>query len=1014
MCRSRDGEGDLALDCARGSPDRRSDRRPREGQRAMSRRRRRSGDTWEDDDWIDPDLDDDEPTSSCSTLTSPVALISSPFRGSPRETAGHELVAAPDRSESAPCKGGPAGPRGRRKISSSTPSTWRAPCRTTGWCWRLLSRQRKQDGSWREPRPAKIQSVPARDAARRGRPEDSLPLDGRAGTPTALRFLVFSVRPGPADLSPLLPAAGHVAPPDVRDGPVLLRLGLPARSLRPARWDEGPPWELWLAVQRGPRGGYLVSADLRREDERLALSAPVMLVAGGFVFTADRVAQFADGGLFPWISLWRTSGDLSVPASQGAGVARRGPVDSRRAAARGAPRAGLRRDGGGPAPAAPGARGQDALRRGAPRLSSLLRLRRHRRARGQPGRGVFQPDQRRLRSARPGAERVHAERLAGSASAAADYVATAIGAWPGHRPGPPLPRRGRAARGGLARRGRGQALSPAPASSSSRSPSGIDWFELRGAGRLRRPGRVAAARAAGRPAPRRERRAARRRHARHAARGVAARSTAPLAGLGDAEDDRPAVRRGRRSACSTPCWPPSPRSRCDETFDAGPHRAAAASRASSRPRRPPASWASCAATSARASAGSTSSRDSASAAAWPTTWAWARPSRCWPCSRPPRARASSPEERPGPSLVVVPRSLVFNWKQEAARFTPELRVLDHTGRRPARRPASTSTTTTWSSPPTARCAATSRRSQGLEFDYAILDEAQAIKNADSRVGQGRPAAPAPTTAWRCPARRSRTTWASCGACSSSSTPACSARRSVFKRLAGGAAQARRGHAPLLAQALRPVHPPPHQGAGRQGPAREARADALLRAGAGAAQALRRAARPLPRSRCSASSSASGLKQLEDPGARSAAAAAPGRLPPGPDRPEARRRGAAPSSTCSCRSSTRSSTEGHKALVFSQFTSLLAIVRDAARRRGHHLRVPRRPDPRPQAARRALPERPRLPALPHQPQGRRPRPEPDRRRLRLPARPLVEPGRRGPGHRPRAPHRPDPARSSPTA
>ena len=32
-----------------------------------------------------------------------------------------------------------------------------------------------------------------------------------------------------------------------------------------------------------------------------------------------------------------------------------------------------------------------------------------------------------------------------------------------------------------------------------------------------------------------------------------------------------------------------------------------------------------------------------------------------------------------PSLVVVPKSLVFNWKQEAERFTPQLRVLDHTG-----------------------------------------------------------------------------------------------------------------------------------------------------------------------------------------------------------------------------------------------------------------------------------------------------------------------------------------------
>ena len=45
-----------------------------------------------------------------------------------------------------------------------------------------------------------------------------------------------------------------------------------------------------------------------------------------------------------------------------------------------------------------------------------------------------------------------------------------------------------------------------------------------------------------------------------------------------------------------------------------------------------------------------------------------------------------------PSLVVVPKSLVFNWKQEAARFTPQLRVLDHTGiGRESRRPVADTT-----------------------------------------------------------------------------------------------------------------------------------------------------------------------------------------------------------------------------------------------------------------------------------------------------------------------------------
>ncbi len=98
-------------------------------------------------------------------------------------------------------------------------------------------------------------------------------------------------------------------------------------------------------------------------------------------------------------------------------------------------------------------------------------------------------------------------------------------------------------------------------------------------------------------------------------------------------------------------------------------------------------------------------------------------------------------------------------------------------------------------------------------------------------------------------------------------------------------------------------------------------------------------------------------------------------------------------------------EGHKALVFSQFTSLLAIVRERLDSKGDRLRVPRRPDARPRSPRRAIPERPGLPAVPDQPQGRRARAEPHRRRVRLPARPVVEPGRRGPGHRPRPPHRP---------
>ena len=81
-----------------------------------------------------------------------------------------------------------------------------------------------------------------------------------------------------------------------------------------------------------------------------------------------------------------------------------------------------------------------------------------------------------------------------------------------------------------------------------------------------------------------------------------------------------------------------------------------------------------------------------------------------------------------PSLVVVPRSLVFHWKREAARFAPKLKILDHTGGgrlKPGDHFDEYDVVLT--------TYGTLRRDalqlKDLRFDYCILDEAQAIKNA---------------------------------------------------------------------------------------------------------------------------------------------------------------------------------------------------------------------------------------------------------------------------------------------
>ena len=103
------------------------------------------------------------------------------------------------------------------------------------------------------------------------------------------------------------------------------------------------------------------------------------------------------------------------------------------------------------------------------------------------------------------------------------------------------------------------------------------------------------------------------------------------------------------------------------------------------------------------------------------------------------ARRASPDSS-GPSLVVVPRSLVFNWKQEAARFTPRLRVLDHTGVARAVDGFANYDLVLTTYGTLRRDAA---EFKDIEFDYIVLDEAQAIKNPGHRIRQGR--APAART-----------------------------------------------------------------------------------------------------------------------------------------------------------------------------------------------------------------------------------------------------------------------------
>ena len=304
----------------------------------------------------------------------------------------------------------------------------------------------------------------------------------------------------------------------------------------------------------------------------------------------------------------------------------------------------------------------------------------------------------------------------------------------------------------------------------------------------------------------------------------------------------------------------------------------------------------------------------------------------------------------GPSLIVVPRSLVFNWVQEAEKFCPRLRVLDYTGTgRHATRedfPDYDLIVTTYG---TLRTDIVDL-SQIL-FDYVILDEAQAIKNADSQAAK----------AARLLHGRHRLAMSGTPienhlgelwSIFEFLNPGMLGTASVFKKHASGASAADEGARSLLARALRPfilrrtkkqvVEDLPDKVEQTLfcdlEPAQRQIYEELK---AHYRQALlRKETTELGRSKIEVLEALLRLRQ---------AACHPGLIDP--------ERAGDPSAKLDMLMPQLAEVaeEGHKILVFSQFTKFLGAGPRPARRRGDQVRVPRRSDPQPRRAGRELPE-----------------------------------------------------------
>ncbi len=177
----------------------------------------------------------------------------------------------------------------------------------------VAQRERKLNGSWRKPKSRKIR---AEEIARLPDPADrkiAAILLGAWQEP-GYSYPSYYYNSAPARYALPITLWDVLLPLMCATRRCFLRTSTGADGSTPLEWDDRPPWELSLrvALESGVTG-YKLTGSLRREDRELDITQPVLLLAGGLVFFNGRIACLQDYGAFGWISLLRAHGSLSIP-----------------------------------------------------------------------------------------------------------------------------------------------------------------------------------------------------------------------------------------------------------------------------------------------------------------------------------------------------------------------------------------------------------------------------------------------------------------------------------------------------------------------------------------------------------------------------------------------------------------------------------------------------------------------------------------------------------------------------
>ncbi|HXH32232.1 MAG TPA: DEAD/DEAH box helicase [Bacteriovoracaceae bacterium] len=138
-------------------------------------------------------------------------------------------------------------------------------------------------------------------------PQTAAP-SGRGSGNATTRFTVDSILEG--HLLPLLANSGKL---------YLSRSpnGVPDSAERPLRMDRGAPWDLELKLAPSGPEYYRLDATLVRSGEFLAVSTPLAILGGGFLLFDERIGRFTEVRHANWAMGFQGPSEFLVPRDQG-------------------------------------------------------------------------------------------------------------------------------------------------------------------------------------------------------------------------------------------------------------------------------------------------------------------------------------------------------------------------------------------------------------------------------------------------------------------------------------------------------------------------------------------------------------------------------------------------------------------------------------------------------------------------------------------------------------------------